>query len=277
MASLQELRKRLRTIQSTGQLAGAMRTAATAKYARLTRVRTDFGPYAQACRDMLRLLGSAGIARTSDTVQARDCLVILGGNRGMCGGFNAELLRFLDRQLPTYRDPILLVGGRKAAAFLRERGIAFEEFPVSDVPRYEELKPLADRLRELYVTGGAEQVLVIYQHFVNTLVQEPAARRILPEKGQEQGEDTDLLFLPDRDTIQAQLAVSCLDAELYDLALENGAGAQAATLMAMRSACDNAEAFAANLELTINRRRQADVTSSVIETASGNFSAADPN
>ena len=55
MASLQELRKRLRTIQSTGQLAGAMRTAATAKYARLTRVRTDFGPYAQACRDMLRL------------------------------------------------------------------------------------------------------------------------------------------------------------------------------------------------------------------------------
>lgn len=270
MASLQELRKRLRSIQSTGQLAGAMRTAATAKYARLGRLREDFAPYAGACRDMLRLLGGAGVSRSSEAIRPRDCLVVLSANRGMCGGFNAELLRFLAERLEEREDPALLVSGRKAAAFLRERGAAFEEFAISDVPVYGEVKALADRLRALYAAGEVERVLVIYQGFQNMLTQVPEIRQLLPETETDgQSGETGLLFLPDRDAIAAQLAVSCLDAEVFDLAVENAAGAQAATVMAMRSACDNAEAAAANLETTINRRRQAEVTSSVIETASG--------
>ena len=276
MASLQELRKRLRSIQSTGQLAGAMRTAATAKYAKVSRVRDEFTPYARACRDMLRLLGAAGIEREAEAVSPRDCLVVLGGNRGLCGGFNAELLRFLDDELREREDPLLLVGGRKAALHLRERGVGFEEYPLSDVPSYDEIRPLAARLRELYVTGEVERVLVVYQSFRNMLTQIPAAVQLLPES-EPDGEESALqpLFLPDRETIGAQLAVSCVDAQMFDLALENSAGAQAATIMAMRSACDNAEASAADLEITINRRRQAEVTSSVIETASGSAQQGD--
>ena len=270
MASLQELRKRLRTIRSTGQLAGAMRTAATAKYARLTKLRTDYRPYSQGCRDVLRLLGSAGIPRETELAEERDCLVILSGNRGMCGGFNAELMRYLDSCLPDLRDPILLVGGKKAAAHLRERGIPFEEFPVSDVPRFEEFRALSERLRQLYAAGAVERGMILYQSFRNMLTQTPTLRQLLPETETTADEEDTLLYLPDRETILVQLAVKCLDAEIYDLALENGIGAQAATVMAMRSACDNAEAYASDLELTINRRRQADVTSSVIETASGN-------
>ena len=276
MASLQELRKRLRSIQSTGQLAGAMRTAATAKYAKVSRVRDEFTPYARACRDMLRLLGAAGIEREAEVVSPRDCLVILGGNRGLCGGFNAELLRFLDGELESHEDPLLLACGRKAAMHLRERGAAFEEYPLSDVPSYDEIRPLAARLRELYVTGEVERVLVVYQSFRNMLTQIPAAAQLLPETEPDGEENpTAPLFLPDRETIGAQLAVSCVDAQMFDLALENSAGAQAATIMAMRSACDNAEASAADLEITINRRRQAEVTSSVIETASGSAQQGD--
>ncbi len=269
MASLQELRKRLRSIQSTGQLAGAMRTAATAKYAKLGRVREGFVPYAAGCRDMLRLLGGAGITRTAEEVSPRDCLVILSSNRGMCGGFNAELNRFLETELSELRDPLLLVCGKKAALFLRERGIALEEFEVSDVPRYAEMKLAAERLRTLYREGAVSRVFVLYQRFQNMLTQVPTRRRLLPEEDDGECRDETPLFLPDRDTIAARLAESCLDAALYDLALENAAGAQAATMMAMRSACDNAEAAAADLQITINRRRQADVTASVIETASG--------
>lgn len=274
MASLQELRKRLRSIQSTGQLAGAMRTAATAKYSRVSRVRDEFLPYAAACRDMLAMLGSGGISRREEVQpQVRDCLVIMGGNRGLCGGFNAELLRFLDEQLADRKtQPLLLACGKKACAHLRERGLTFEEYPVSDVPSYEEIRPLAERVRSIYVTGEAERVVVVYQSFKNMLTQIPAAVQLLPGGAAEAEErEQTLLYLPDRETIGEQLAESCMDARLFDLALENASGAQAATLMAMRSACDNAEASAANLEITINRRRQAEVTSSVIETASGSF------
>ncbi len=282
MASLQELRKRLRSIRSTGQLAAAMRTAATAKYARLSRARSDFSPYADACRDMLRLLGGAGVARETTEISRRDCLVVFSGNRGLCGGFNAELLRFLDGQLRERGETLLLACGRKAAAALRERGAAFEEFPLSDVPDYREIKALTERLRTLYVTGQAERVLAVYQSFQNMLTQTPALRQILPETAETaeaaeaaDGENPSLLYFPDRESIGTQLAVSCLDSEVFDLALESAVGAQAATLMAMRSACDNAETTAAELEITINRRRQADVTSGVIETASGNTQQGD--
>ncbi len=278
MASLQELRKRLRSIQSTGQLAGAMRTAATAKYARISRVREDFDPYARACRDMLRLLGSDGLARQTNVVRERDAVLVLGGNRGLCGGFNAELFRYLDEDLSARQEPLLLAAGKKAAAHLRERGLEFEEFPLSDVPSYEEVKRLSDRLRSLYVTGEVRRVVAVYQSFKNMLTQIPASAQLLPETGADDGKESGAftpLYLPDRETIGAQLAVSCFDAGLFDLAVENAAGAQAATIMAMRSACDNAEASAADLEITINRRRQAEVTSSVIETASGSIQQGD--
>lgn len=271
MASLRELRKRLRSIRSTQQLAGAMRTAATAKYARLNRLRADFSPYATACRDMLSLLGSSGIARETEEVESRDAVVIFSGNRGLCGGFNAELFRFLDQQLADWNDPLLLVCGRKAAAHLRELDRDFEEFPLPDAPTYGDIKPLADRVRGLYVSGQADRILAVYQHYQNTLTQTPALRQLLPDAGDCPGRhDGSLLFLPDRETIGAQLAVSCLDAQIFELALENASGAQAATLVAMRSASENAESTAADLEITINRRRQAEVTASVIETASGN-------
>lgn len=274
MAGLQELRKRLRSIQTTGQLAGAMRTAATAKYARLGKARGDFAPYAEACREMLRTLGGAGIACGGDRSAPRDCVIVMGGNRGMCGGFNAELMRLLDEELAGLCDPVILVCGRKAAAHLREKGVSFTEWPVSDVPRYEEVKAVSEKARGLFAAGEVTGVYVVFQRFQNMLTQIPEVRKILPEEaGSEEipEPETRPLMLPDRETIGGTLAVSCFDAQLFETALENALGAQAATLMAMRSACDNAEAAASELEIAINRRRQAEVTSSVIETASGNF------
>ena len=272
MASLREMKKRLKSIKTTGQLAGAMRTAATAKYARLGSVREVFSPYAEACRDMLRTLGGTGLSRSSEEVIVRDCVVILSGNRGMCGGFHAELFRFFENAMPEFDAPLLMACGRKAAQRLRERGLEFEEFAVSDVPRYDEIKLLARRVEDLYEAGGAARVFVVYQRFRNMLTQEPFALRLLPEEDSAaEAEDAQPLYLPDRDTIGAQLARSCFEARLYDLALENALGAQAATLMSMRSACDNAQSAAEDLSVAIQRRRQAEVTSGVIETASGNY------
>lgn len=271
MAGLQELKKRLRSIEITGQLAGAMRTAATGKYAGLSRRRNDYIPYAEACRDMLAFMGGGGIRRKTETAAERDCLVLMSGSRGMCGGFHAELFRFLEEELRGREAPLLIAWGRKAAQYLRERDRAFEEFPVSDMPKFEETVPLADRLREIYETGEADRVIVVRQRFRNMLIQEPEAFCLLPEEGWGPSAEDPPLLLPDRETIGELLAIQCFGAQVYGLALENALGAQAATLTAMRSACDNAETAAAELEIRINRRRQAEVTSGVIETASGNY------
>ena len=273
MAGLQELRKRLRSVQATGQLSAAMRTAATAKYARITRIRSDFDPYAEGCAQMLSLLGSGGIARETGQTAPRDCLVILGGNRGMCGGFNSELLRALEERLrECVSPPLLLACSKTAAAWLRERDFAFEELSLPDVPAYNDVLPLSERLRQIYAGGEADRVFLVYQHFHNMMIQTPRTLRLLPETDSAPGaEGEGLLFLPDRESISSRLAVQCFQAQVFSLVLENAAGAQAATILAMRSASENAEKSAEELQITINRRRQAEVTSGVIETASGNF------
>ena len=115
MAGLQQLRKRLKSIRATGQLAEAMRTAATIKYSRVSKVREEFTPYASGSADMLSLLGRFGICREADRIAPKNCLVLFGSNRGLCGGFNAELFRFMDRVLAAEDEaPHIISCSRKA-------------------------------------------------------------------------------------------------------------------------------------------------------------------
>lgn len=273
MAGLQQLRKRLKSIRATGQLAEAMRTAATIKYSRVSRVREEFIPYANGSADMLALLGRFGICREAECVSDRDCLVLFGSNRGLCGGFNAELFRFMDRTLASESEtPHIISCSRKASAYLREHMLPYEEFILSDVPDYEETHTLCEHLRALYASGTVNRVRLIYQSYHNMLLQEPTDRQILLDPNEHRAANPDgILYLPSPAAIGTRLALTCLNNEVFAVALDNASGAQAATLMAMRSACDNAAESAAKLETTINRRRQADVTASVIEIAFGNL------
>ena len=268
MAGLQQLRKRLKCIRATGQLAEAMRTAATIKYSRVSK---EFTPYAGGSADMLALLGRFGIRRETDKIASKNCLVLFGSNRGLCGGFNAELFRFMDRVLAAESEtPHIISCSRKASAFLREHSLDYEEFILSDVPDYEETHALCEHLKKLYTSGTVNRVRLIYQSYRNMLSQEPTDRQILPDPDEHKTANPDgILYLPSPAAIGARLALTCLNNEVFAVALDNASGAQAATLMAMRSACDSATESAAKLETTINRRRQADVTAS--EIASGNL------
>ena len=274
MAGLRELRKRLNSIRTTGQLAGAMRSAAAAKYARVNAALTAYRPYGDACEQMRARLGDAGMERVAPAENAPECLVVLAGNRGLCGGFNAELLRyFSERVAASAAVPEVVVCGKVAAAYCREKGIAdAKAFPVSDIPAYEEAQAVSAYLLERYRAGAITGVTVVCQRLINMLRQTPESRRLLPAPETDAREgDAEPLFLPDRETLCKQLAVTCFDAEIYKNLLENAAGAQAATLMAMRAAFDNATESAEKLETAINRRRQAEVTESVIETSSDNI------
>ena len=273
MAGLRELRKRLRSIRTTEQVTNAMRTAASAKYAKVGASRAAYAPYSEACMDILAQLGAAGIERKTETVEPRDCIVLLSSNRGLCGGYNTEIFRFFHEERTRHGEaPLLIAGGRKASAELRSAGLPFEEVTLSDVPTADEAMVLAERLLELYVSGEVERILFVYQKFHNMLTQTPTVEQLLPAGEKAKTDGADVLYLPDRESIRARLAVSCFDSRVYEILLDNAAGAQAATLMAMRNASDNARDAGARLELTINRRRQAEVTASVIETASGNHS-----
>ena len=264
MATLTDLKKRLRGVQTICQLAGAMRTVSSAKLARVSAASGAFAPYAQSCRE---LLGASGAILPPAEGADRTLVILLSGNRGLCGSYHNDLFAFF-RSLAEPERQDYIACGKMAAAYCREKGIPLlDVFPVSDVPLFAEAEALADRILDLYPGGGIGRVLFVWGEGVNALRQEPRQLELLPgEAGEETG---DLLWIPDPETGKAGLAEFCLRAEIYSLLLRGASGVQGATLVSMRSAYDNGKKSAAALETAINRLRQTQVTSGVIETSSG--------
>ena len=199
---------------------------------------------------------------------------VRGADRGLSGGYNFNLYDYADAILGEAGDFRLFVAGRHAAAHFRERGIGLREFALST--RYEDARAILDEAAGLLRDGEISSVTVLWQRFVNMLTQVPDRFGLLPMKSSGGGGDaSDALFLPDRDTVLREAAEACVGADFYARVLEAGAGSQAATLVTMRSAYDNAEASTAELTADISRLRQSEVTSSVIETSGGNLRGRD--
>lgn len=270
MASLQVLRKRYKSIQATADMAAAMKTASSVKYAKISRVLNSIGAYTKACDEALALFGPDVLERNTGIVKQRNCLVVFSNDRGFCGGFNGELLRFFEAKMAEESEkPLLFVYGQKGIAFCNNKNYDYEKLTFSDVPSYPEAEALTEKLFGIYASGEADRICMIYQRFDNMMTQTPVMETILPHDRNEQtDENRDMLFLPDRQTAQKKPAMYCLINSIYRIMLEHTAGAQAATSIAMRSACDNADKSLAKLEILINRIRQAEVTNSVIETSS---------
>ena len=218
-----------------------------------------------ACRDLLQASGAV-IAPAADSAE-KTLIVLLSGNRGLCGSYHNELFSFF-HGLPETEGAVFMTGGNKAAAHLKERGIpVLEEFRISDVPEYGQAEALSDRILAMYSSGEVNRVLLVFSEAVNAMTQTPRCLELLPGEGG--GEAQELLWLPDPETVHEGLAEFCLRAQVYYLMLKSAMGVQGATLTSMRSAYDNGRESATELETAINRLRQTKVTASVIETSSG--------
>lgn len=265
------MKNRLSSINTVGQLAGAMRTVSAAKYSRVSNVRNGFLPYAEACSAMMTQFGSSlAQALPCGDPEAPDCYVVIAGNRGLCGGYNSEIVAYGVEVLNALEKPCRLVTvGKKAESALREAGFSIERsFEIPDVPDFDSCQELLRYLREGYLRGEIASVRVIYQRFINMLTREAVTTEILPMTADEAAQPSDDLFVPDKTTVLKAAALRCVDSVVYSTILEAAAGAQAATLVAMRSAYDNAQESIADLETEISRKRQSDVTAGVLETTS---------
>ena len=198
------------------------------------------------------------------------CYVVIAGNRGLCGGYNSEIVAYATERLKELENPYLLVTvGKKAEAALRDGGFQIERaFEIPDVPDFDACGELLDYLREGYLRGSFSSVHMIYQRFINMLNREAVTADILPMVFDSMEGQSQELFVPDKTTVLKSAALRCVDSVVYSTVLEAAAGAQAATLVAMRSAYDNAQESIADLETEISRKRQSEVTAGVLETAS---------
>jgi len=291
MASVQDLKRRIRSIRNTRKITKAMELVAGARLRRAQTRIEAMRPYADRMMELM-----AGTARASASVrslpllQRRDeiktvAIVAVTGDRGLAGGFNAQVLRAafaLQRRLQGEGKQVRwLVVGRKGASTLRFRRLevdrAFEGF--TDRPAYSDAQGVAHRLAELYTNEEVDQVVVVYNHFESPLVQRvteqivlPIAEHVLQTSDEDRRDDAlrgDFIFEPEPEEILARLLPVYLETELYRALLESAASELGARMTAMRNASKNAGELVDRLTLAMNRARQAEITQEILEVVAG--------
>ena len=291
MASQQDIRRRIRSVQNTRKITRALELVAASKLRRAQARIEDMRPYADR---MLELM--SGTARASTSVrglpllQQRDevrtvAVVPIMGDRGLSGPFNSQVLRrslAVSRQLQGEGKQVRWVAvGRRGVGSLRFRRFELSgEFTgFTDDPRYADAQAIAHKVIELYTEEEVDRVLVIYNRFESALTQRVTEQELLPlseallETDQEEREEDavrgDFIFEPEPEEILERLLPVYVETELYRALLESAASTHGAQMTAMRNASKNAGELIDNLTLAMNRARQAEITQEILEVVAG--------
>ena len=291
MASVQDIKRRIRSVRNMRKITRAMELVAAAKLRRAQARIEAMRPYADR---MLELM--AGTARASSSVRGLPLLqpheaersvaiVPLTGDRGLAGAFNSQILRralALARQLRGEDKQVLWVPvGRKGTGSLRFRRLELSgEFTgFTDQPRYADAQAIAHRLAELYTNEEVDRVIVVFNHFESPLVQRVTVQDVLPlsedlletdeEERREDAQRGDFIFEPEPEQILERLLPVYLETELYRALLESAASEHGARMTAMRNASKNAGELIDRLTLQMNRARQAEITQEILEVVAG--------
>ena len=282
MPNLKDIRRRIRSVKKTQQITRAMRMVAGAKLRRAQNAVLQARPYAARMRATL-----AEVARVpQDTVhplleprpQKRQVeVVVVTSNRGLCGAFNANVLRFADRLVAAHEREGLAVTitcvGRKAAEyFARRRPRQLGGKHIYDGwASYASAAELASQLSGRFGSGAADEIVLVFSEFVSALTQTPRSARLLPAAREAAGSDEPLPIEiePNAEKLIAVLVPKAIEVEVFRALLENQAGEHAARMAAMESATRNTEDLISRLTLQFNRARQAAITKELVEIVSG--------
>ncbi len=287
MANLQDIRRRIASIQNTRKITKAMELVAAAKLRR-AQVRIEaLRPYARDMVEMMMDLATYAQGAAEYPllrVHAKEeavALVVVTGDRGFAGAFNANVLR---KALEADRDARKrgvaarwLVVGKKGIGTLRFRGVELDHTwqGKSDHPVYSDAQAIAHLVAELYTSEQVDRVRLIYNHFNSPLEQTVMDIGLLPIRHEEVSRDerrrepVTYIYEPDAETIFAGLLPAYIEIAIYRALLESSASEQGARMTAMRSASENAEELMDSLTLALNRARQAAITQEILEVVAG--------
>lgn len=282
MPSLIDFRRRIRSVKNTQQITKAMKMVAAAKLRRAQQQATQSRPYAHLLGDMLRSVAAAAAEDSDHPLLAQRperkiLLVFLSGEKGLCGAFNGQLFREGQAFLKAHagKDIAFEFVGRKGRDFFRRRKVkeAGEWTNVLVSVQFQTARDLAKKLADGFAAGEYDAVYTIYSEFRSALSQTPVAKRLLPLKphneDEQPGMKQEFIFAQPAGTMLARLLPRYLEIALYQAMLESAASEHAARMTAMDSATRNAGEMVDRLTLTLNRKRQAAITTEIIEVVSG--------
>jgi F-type H+-transporting ATPase subunit gamma len=283
LASLRDLKRQIGSIQNIAKVTDALQAVSAVKFRRAEARVKKARPYAENMEEMMRDIASKSTSSSPLMVGRENVSTVavatLTSDRGLAGGFNAQVLRRTTRfRQEQSADLVQVASGRKGISFFRFRriGLAEEYSGFSDTPTYEKAREIGRRLTDLFVDEEADEVYLVYNRFVNAAVQQPVLTRLLPaapedeeyeEKGDESGNPFE--FIEDADEILERLVPKYVETMVWQALLEGAAGEHGARMTAMKNATDNANELVDTLTLQMNKARQAQITQEILEIVSG--------
>ena len=285
MSGAKEIRTKIKSVQSTQKITSAMEMVAASKMRSAQARMRQSRPYAEKIRNVVSHLAHAQPEYRHPFMVQREVkrvgFIVVTSDRGLCGGLNSNLFRKLIPELRKCEEQGVEVDlcaiGNKGAQFLRRLSgnLVAQVTHLGDTPHIADLLGTIKVMLDGYRNGELDQVCLVYNEFVNTMTQDPQVETLLPLPAQadsvldEQPYSWDYIYEPDPAMVLDELLQRYVESLVYQAVVENIASEQAARMVAMKSASDNAENVIEDLQLVYNKARQAAITTELTEIVSG--------
>jgi F-type H+-transporting ATPase subunit gamma len=286
MASLRDLRRRIKSIKNTAQITKAMQMVASAKMRKAQMAAVAGRPYAQLMNEVLSA-ATAGAGEFSHPLMEvregnRRAVILITTDKGLCGALNTNLLREAGRLEPG--TTVFISAGKKgaqwAARLKRELGA---EFLYKDTPAFADARAISKFAQQMFLEGKVDKVDVLFTNFISTINQRPEQRPLLPigrlqklqagVNGENSGAELEPVgkeyqFEPAPAKLLGDLLPQYVNYQVYQYLLEAKASEHSARMVAMKNATDNAKGIIKDLSLEYNKLRQANITKELLEITS---------
>ena len=281
MANLKEIRIRITSVGSTMQITSAMKMVSAAKLKRAQDAITQMRPYANKLTELLVNLSSTlDSSEGGDYSEKRDVkkvlLVTITSNRGLCGGFNANIIKkaksLIINEYKDAQTDILSIGKKSSEDFTKNgfNVLSTHDELYSDLT-FDNTSEIAQRIMDAFTNTEYDKVVVLYNQFKNAATQIVMNEQFLPIESPEDSESTigDYIFEPNQKDIVETLIPKSLKTQLFKAVLDSYASEHGARMTAMHKATDNAGELKKELTLSYNKARQAAITNEILEIVGG--------
>ena len=283
MANAREITTKIRSVQNTRKVTRALEMVSASKIRKSQDLMNASRPYASMMRRVVGHLSKANPEyRHPFTVEREEThnvgYIIVSSDRGLCGGLNNNLFKLLLADINEWREKgaevQLVTLGKKAQQFFKrvKIKIAAHATDLGEKPQVEDLIGVIKVMLDAYREAELDRLYIVYNDFVNTMVQKPRIEQLLPLPETEDEEVRDIwdyIYEPDAEALLNEVLVRYIESLVYQAVLENLASEHAARMVAMKSASDNASNLIDDLKLVYNKARQAAITQEISEIVGG--------
>ncbi|MBA3022333.1 MAG: F0F1 ATP synthase subunit gamma [Gammaproteobacteria bacterium] len=283
MAGSKEIRTKIKSVENTRKITRAMEMVAAAKMRKAQERMRAARPYAEKIRNVAAHLSRANPEYKHPFLVKRETvknvgLIVVTSDKGLCGGLNTNLLRLAINEMKTWEGEgkglLVCPIGNKGFGFMNRIGAKVQSHltGLGDTPHIEKLIGTVKAMLDAYVAGEIDAIYLSYNHFINTMKQEPRIEQLLPLTGEKMGTSEgnwDYIYEPDAKKVIDELLLRYIESLVYQAVVENMASEQSSRMVAMKAASDNAKSVIGELKLVYNKARQAAITKEISEIVGG--------